>query len=162
MTELNKQIELIFSTVEKDVVSSLIRWVQRCPYSHVEAYHSEAGMIIGSRNNYGVGLFNVGSLSKTKYEVKTIQCAEEQYEKFFEFLYAELGKKYDWHAYIGFLLNRKRKESPDKWLCSEIIVAALEYAGIHIFEETPNFLTPRDIYIHPICQKTNIRLERAK
>ncbi|ELZ6301321.1 hypothetical protein UXU72_001756, partial [Campylobacter coli] len=45
-----------------------------------------------------------------------------------EFLYSQIGKKYDFLGILGFFTFTK--DSEDKWFCSEIIIRALQIGGL--------------------------------
>lgn len=48
---------------------------------------------------------------------------------FYDFLYKQLGKEYDYEAILGFMFGRNWRET-DSWICSELVAAALEKAQI--------------------------------
>jgi hypothetical protein len=66
-----------------------------------------------------------------------------------EFLKDQLGASYDWAGAIGLpILRSDNWQDPNKWWCSELIVAALSAGGINILDPMQfNRVTPNDIYI---------------
>ena len=45
------------------------------------------------------------------------------------FMTDQLNKPYDWRAILGFATGRNWRD-PNAWICSELVAAAVEYAGI--------------------------------
>lgn len=153
------QIKIVFST-SKNRFSAILRWAQRCPYSHCEAIIDSVDEIIGARSA-GVSRFSKKLPSRTlRHEIKTINCSNEQKRKFEEFMLSQVGKKYDWKAYLGFLYPKGHFENPEKWFCSELIFEALNYAGIKMFNEDlgSEVVMPRDIFVHKFLKKSDERL----
>jgi uncharacterized protein YycO len=68
---------------------------------------------------------------------------------FFAFLRNKIGEKYDWTAYLGFILNSKNYQRSGRWFCSELVYAALQYAGVFLYQNLDAWnVMPRDFYIH--------------
>lgn len=144
-----KQIKLAFSTTN-GFGSAFLRWVQRCEYSHVEAVFDD--YTIGAKLLGGVKVRPLEDTSKVM-EYAYIDCTDMQYEEFYLFMHSVIGAKYDIRAYIGFLFFRKDQDK-DRWFCSELILEALEHAGIKVLDRTPSwFCEPRDLLISPLIMK---------
>jgi hypothetical protein len=72
----------------------------------------------------------------------SLGCTEAQYQRWLDFLYAQVGKRYDRLAILAFIVERDWREE-DTWICSELATRALEVAGIFSnLELTPNKVTP--------------------
>lgn len=152
------QIKIIMSTTEK-IGSKFLRWAQRCKYSHCEALLvDDMGheYIIGART-CGVHKFDKNTVADN-HEILTVDCTEEQYGKFHDFLCSKVGNKYDWRAYLGFFFNKKN-HNENRWFCSELLAEAFRAADIVLFTNVkPWFCMPRDFYISPICKETGMRV----
>ncbi len=72
----------------------------------------------------------------------SLACTQPEYLGWLDFLYAQVGKRYDNLAILAFILDRDWRED-DSWICSELATRALEIAGIlsHL-DLTPNKVTP--------------------
>jgi uncharacterized protein YycO len=139
-----KKIFILFST-SSTIGAKFLRWYQRIPYSHVEVYNQDTKEIIGARST-GVKIYNQ---AQEVNEFKTLEVTDEQYDRFYEFMYDKVGQKYDWAAYLGLIRNDKKYEESDKWFCSELVYAGLKHAGVEIFSDIgPWSITPRDLFIN--------------
>lgn len=87
------------------------------------------GRLYGARMHGGVQarLPDYTKFKQTK--ILYLQTTREQENAFYSFLDAQLGKPYDWTAIFAFVVNRDWRED-DSWFCSELIIAALEFAKI--------------------------------
>ena len=148
-------IKLVLST-QDTIGSSILRWAQRCKYSHCEVLFND--FIIGSRLD-GVKRYKIESLNKTKdYEISHIECTQEQFNSFKNFIESQVGKGYDWRAYVGFVFFKKEHD-PKKWFCSELILEGLNRAGIEVFRNVETyFCMPRDFHISPLVKETSERV----
>lgn len=114
--------------------SWLITWFSAGKYSHVDCI-MEDGTLFGARSdkigNIPPGVYDRPPNYKifTRKLVIELPCSEEQEKKFYEFLFLQNGKPYDKTAIKAFFFHRDWR-ADDSWFCSELIVAALEYAGI--------------------------------
>lgn len=75
-----------------------------------------------------------------------LQVTDEQYNKFWEFLLQQVGKPYDLMAIIGLTAHRNWRET-DSWFCSELVSAALEYAGIFTIRTLINWVDPQTLLL---------------
>jgi uncharacterized protein YycO len=53
-----------------------------------------------------------------------------------DFLVSQIGKKYDWLAIFGFVLHttKEGRKQYKRWICSELVFAAFQKAGINLLE----------------------------
>lgn len=128
--------------------SRLIRWWTFGKYSHA-AWVCRDGSVIESTMKTGV--HELASLDDshtdgTPVEVYTLPISDRQYAEIDAAMRAEIGKKYDWKAILGFALHA-RLEQRMAWFCSELVVGVLNKCGIfplkHIepFQVSPTFLS---------------------
>ncbi len=124
--------------------SQAIAWFSAGHFSHVDCV-LPSGELLGARSDR-IGHVAAGvQIRPPFYErwkervviaVRGISYAQEQ--KFYQFLYAQLGKPYDSTAIWGFVSGRDWR-AQDSWFCSELQTAALE-----AIEFLPLLYTPRN------------------
>ena len=138
--------------------SLVIRYATRCRWSHVEAistgFHARSfnGMTFGAMLFGGVGWRSQNSAAYrgvVGYELKTIRATADEESAFWEFLFAQDGKPYDWRAIVGFGLGERDWREADSWFCSELQARALEVAGLlRLPKDVPVWrITPRDVWL---------------
>lgn len=138
----------------KSVVSRLIQWQTRSPYSHV-AVELDDGRIIEAWHIGGVSMYKDRAAMAVYHEVgteidvyKPWALTAAQALNVERFLVSQVGKKYDFRSVFRFVSRRSAKEN-DKWFCSELVAEAFKYAGYPLLHgEAANF-SPRDIAMSP-------------
>lgn len=118
---------------EAAISSRAIAWFSQGHFSHVDAILPD-GNLLGARDDSvggqpsGVRIRPPGYAKFTKRVIMTVPTTQDQADKFYGFLQAQLGKPYDSEAIWAFVLNRNWRED-DSWICSELQSAAGEAAG---------------------------------
>jgi uncharacterized protein YycO len=129
---------------DTDLVSDCIRFISRGTVCHVEFLTSD-GNTIGARSNGGVKIRPIDTF-KTDLRFYC-DCPDEQYDKAWSFLTAQIGKPYDYTDIVAIMANRDWHD-PSRWICSELWVATLEAGGlIQTLHESINRFTPEDSLI---------------
>lgn len=131
--------------------SRLIRWYGgkgAMGFSHIDAvlpaWTGREGQLLGARFKGGVQIRPAGYLPSARATRFTIDCAPQQESLFYEFLFNQIGKPYDWRAILAFVVDRDWR-CPDAWYCSELFSAALEHCGrIPRLFAPESRLTPND------------------
>lgn len=113
--------------------SRLIAWFSSAHLSHVDVVMPN-GKLLGARSDNVGGGDGVLERPNPYEEVASIVYFDvpatlQQEALFYRFLADQLGKPYDHLAIFAFFLNRNWRDE-DAWICSELVAAALEYAGI--------------------------------
>lgn len=113
--------------------SRLIAWFSSAHLSHVDVKLPN-GKLLGARSDNVGGGDGVLERPDPYEEVAAIVYFEvpgtpQQEALFYRFLADQLGKPYDRLSIIAFFLNRNWRDE-DAWICSELVAAGLEYAGI--------------------------------
>jgi hypothetical protein len=117
-----------------DFSSQAIAWFSQGHLSHVDAIMRD-GQLLGARDDEaggqppGVRIRPAGYAKFKQRLLMTIPANAEQDGRFYSFLWDQLGKPYDPSAIWGFVTGRNWRE-PDSWICSELVTAAGEAAGI--------------------------------
>jgi len=143
-----KQITLQFVTVDS-AIDATIRWYTDSPISHVDTI-TPGGKLLGSQLHKPCGdgvLVRAPNYAKFScVKTLTFDVTDEQFGLYWVFLVKQLGKPYDSGAVIGLFLHRDWR-SDKKWFCSELIAAALEYAGILQIDTKVNWVSPQMLYL---------------
>ena len=131
----------------RGLIPRIIRTWTNSDICHVDAVLKD-GRLLGSQlhEKDGDGVLirdaNYEEFTK-KFEVQ-IDVTQEQYELYWKFLYSQLGKPYDNMAILGLVIHRDWRET-NSWFCSELIAAALEYAGILKIPIEVNWVDPQTL-----------------
>lgn len=117
-----------------NLISPIIEWFSSGDYSHVDAVLPDE-TLLGSRSTKAGALKSGVQIRPKNYQkfkrvmIIEIDCTEYQANIFYQFLKDQIGKPYDKEAIFAFIFNRNWNDK-SKWFCSELIMAALEEAGI--------------------------------
>lgn len=119
---------------EADIQSQAIAWFGAGPFSHVDAI-LEDGRLLGARSDKvggrpaGVQIRPPNYAKFSRRMVMTNSVTNLQADVFYRFLFAQVGKPYDYEAIWAFAFARNWRET-DSWICSELQAAAAEAASI--------------------------------
>lgn len=115
----------------RGILSRLIRWQTRGRYSHaavllqygtiIEAWHT------GVRRKKVTDWTNIDIFS-----VPTLTPAQECYIETWLMKQVREGKKYDFLGVLRFV-SRSKRDNPNRFFCSELVVEAFKFAGVHLF-----------------------------
>lgn len=115
-------------------------------YSHCWVDVSNGGIIDSSYDN-GVSerAYPPSSLYwwRDRFPIFSVMTYEQSV-LFEEFIRSQIGKDYDMGWIFGFVAHRDW-QADDSWVCSELIAAALEYAGVTKFRKMRR-VTPRTLH----------------
>lgn len=111
------------------LASRSIAWFSSGHLSHVDALMPD-GDLVGARSDGGVMARPQNYqkvISRVVFELNTRSPKVD--EKFYSFITAQIGKSYDHLAILAFIFNRSWRDT-EAWICSEMIAAGLEHAGV--------------------------------
>jgi uncharacterized protein YycO len=115
----------------RGVVSTLIRWQTRSVYSHAALVLPD-GRIVEAWQGDGVRVKRLDDWSHVdRFEVADM--TDEQWIAALDFALRQVGQGYDYWAIMRFV-SRRHMPDNDRWFCSELVFAALEAAGVRLFE----------------------------
>ena len=129
-------------------IGSIIRDITWADWSHVDTLISPTRGIsaIGGKCVLSYEINGRGAPKYSRMETVTFKVTQEQYHKYVSFLMEKEHSEYDLEgikAFVVFLRVLFRvKHDEDKWFCSELIIAALEHAGIVKLTEPPEKWSP--------------------
>ena len=131
---------------EANLPSWGIRYWTAGPFSHVDTVLDD-GQLLGARADGGVAI-RPGNYAKFSKITQVYLSARDTQERVFHtFEDAQLGKPYDHSAIWGFAANRDWRD-PQKWFCSELVLAALEESQWCPPLDIPsNKVTPVSLYL---------------
>lgn len=134
---------VFLSTITRDPMSAVIRWVTRCPYSHTGFFDTD------TRKTYSA-MLKGGVQWRTPTYTSLLLLGAPKTEEAFQWALTQEGKKYDWTAITGFAMNRDWREE-DRWFCSELVCAAFEKVGAPLLNPQMQVyrITPRDLLLSP-------------
>lgn len=114
----------------KSLVSRLIRWRTRSLYSHA-ALLMDDGTTIAAWHRGGVrwhANLSVGHTPGTRVDLFEVSMSDRQAEHIARFCAGEIGLDFDLCGALR--LRRANSAHPHKWVCAELIFAALRLAGV--------------------------------
>lgn len=95
---------------------------------HVE-FLTDDGMSIGARCQDGVQIRPANYNTFTRLFTFSATVTDEQYKAAWDFLMAQVGKKYDFAACAGVLFQRDWRDD-SRWMCSELWTRTMEVGKI--------------------------------
>ncbi len=124
-------IELQFAG-GRGVLGRTITWFGHGSYVHVDSILPERDpngklQFLGARFKGGVLIRPEGYKKFHSILRVSLPCDETISNKYYEFLHQQLGKPYDYKAAFGGFIFNSNWRNPDKWFCSELVAAGLEY-----------------------------------
>ena len=145
-----KQGDLIFYK-RANLISYVVAFVTRSPYSHVALAVSETEVI---ESNVIVNTWKTNFNTEETVVVKRYEnLTSEQQKKIVEYAHSKIGTRYDyfaavrWFLRIVFKRTQKINESEKRLYCSEMIDRAYKQAGIDLVpDRSTGDVTPGDLY----------------
>ena len=133
-------------------IGAIIRDITWADWSHVDTLISPTRGIsaIGGKGVLSYEIDGRGAPKYTQMETVTFKVTHEQYHKYVGFLLEKEHSEYDLDGIKAFMFTARlimgSKQDDEKWFCSELIMAALEHAGIVKLSVPPEKWSPGDIY----------------
>jgi len=127
----------------KSLTSKVIKFKTRGVYSHTAIMLDDNKIVEawqGSNKVRIIKSLSDGHKPGTEVDIYYLNATQSQQVLFVEFVMKQLGKKYDYKGILGFVLNRNI-HGQDSWFCSELFMAACDYAGIVILRNTTPWQT---------------------
>lgn len=138
----------------RSLLSRLIRWHTRSPYSHA-AWICGDGQCLEA---WSGGVRKVESVSeqhkpRTWVEYYAVEgMTPEMRDAAERFLTTQLGRPYDTWGIIGFITRRGRHPN-GKWFCSELVFEACRVAGVELLARTEAW----EVSPGMLCRSTRLR-----
>ena len=122
-------------TSQNDLGSLAIQRFSAGPGSHIGLMLDRDGYELGARSDKvggkppGVQVRPANYAPFARQTFIDLQVTPDQEWLCKSFMIEQVGKPYDFKAILGFATGRNWREN-DAWICSELVAAAIEYAGI--------------------------------
>lgn len=134
------------------IVSTVIRWQTRSRYSHVAMQNGDS--VIEAWHIGGVRLTKSPFESHTNgtvIDVCMFDFGGHIEQKMWNWLLAQVGKRYDFRMVLRFLPRLKEtEESKDKYFCSELCMAASVVGGLPFLSRvSPAYVAPGHLWWSP-------------
>ena len=119
------------------LLSRLIQWQTRSPYSHA-AIVTPSGTVIESVEGKGVREVPIEHAYKhAVYDLFDVSgLSDDQWSDALEWARSKIGSRYDYRGVLRFV-SRRPAELNDKYFCSEFVFAAMLHAGLLLLERIP-------------------------
>lgn len=146
----------------KSIISKLIRWQTRSIYSHI-AVELDDGSIIEAWLTDGVihrDSFNEGHTDGTPVDFFQVKGLVDS-SKAEEFLWKQVGKKYDWISVFRFLWHTPAEKN-NRWFCSELAEKALETVSSKLLHGNCSEHSPRDTAMSPLLEYEATQVTSSK
>lgn len=139
-------MKVIFTNKHRSIISILIKILTISKFSHM-AVLLDDGYVIDTTFLSGVRIQTLEKFSRhyTDRIVRNITLPDEVAAQ--EFLYAQIGKPYDWTALLGMAVRNGKWDKDDSWFCSELVEAAIKAGGLNRFIEKLSRIIPQYCWI---------------
>lgn len=138
----------------KSVISRLIQWQTRSPYSHAAIYFPKTQEVIEAWHIGGVQKNKVLELHTEGTEIDLFRVnADVDWEEAVWFATSKIGKRYDFTDIFRFL-TRTPAILDNKWFCSELVFESLKHAGTPLLSRVNSWeVTPGMLALSPLLIK---------
>lgn len=135
---------LAFYKGEGDWIDRAVRWATRSPYSHVEMllhdrHPTHSGWFGGLSSSIRDGGVRRKTITITPGHWHFVDLPWADAEAAWQFAFQQIGARYDLPGILGSQIVALRRQSPDRWFCSELCAAALGMGQ-------PETLSPGGLY----------------
>jgi len=128
--------------------SLLISFGTRGWCAHVDAVVNTKGDLLGARPFSGVMVRPANYMRFRRTKVVYLPTTKQIHDDFYDFIYDQCGKRYDYGALVSYAINRDWRTN-DNWFCSELIAAGLEVSGFFPYRlsNDVNKISPSDLLL---------------
>lgn len=114
------------------------------PWSHGLVIDSPAAIIDSTFKLNGVTRRPLDEAIKDASAVHSLEFRLDREAEARDWLYAQIGKRYDLHAIVGFAFGDSGWRDDQSWFCWELIAGAIEHGSDYRFKDVGR-VTPRDL-----------------
>ena len=137
---------------EPGVISRLITWSTNSLWCHCEALSSDGQAWIGAHSGTGVDRRPLDWIQPRRERRYAIPVAEHDAQAAYRWLDVQLGRKYNYLDILGLALH-KRTWSPQRAICSQLMLEFMQQAGLQPLNVLPGFdalTTPEMLHLSPL------------
>lgn len=131
-------------TRTNEISSLLIRARLLEPWSHAVVIDTPDHIIDSTFKHGGVRRRDAALVLNDKATVELEHCPLDREAEAREFLYEQVGKRYDWRAVYGWAGAGRDWHDECSWFCFELVAAAIEVGSGYRFSNR-NRVTGRDL-----------------
>lgn len=121
-------MKIAFYKAKKSFIDKTICFFTNGPYSHAELIFDDGISFSSSLPDHGVRFKHI-TYNVQSWDFIVVNLSPENEHKVRDFCEKQQGKKYDLLGVLGFVMPLQQEKK--KWFCSEIIIRALQEAGLY-------------------------------
>jgi uncharacterized protein YycO len=149
----------------ESIISRLIQWQSRSPFSHAALLFSD-GYLVESREFVGVQGFYQSYRDMRGYgecSAFSIKADRINEPAALEWSVSQLRKRYDYRSVARFITRRQEERNGNgRWFCSEFVFAACQKAGVNLLERIePWACSPGLLALSPLLTLENVSHDLA-
>jgi hypothetical protein len=142
-----------------DPIAALVKWQSRSEYSHAALLLPGGARVIESYPFYGVRSRELTAKDWEKVHAYAVPgMTGEQWCVAVAFAEAQLGNGYDWRNVLRFVSRLPATEN-NRWFCSELVFADLEYSYRKVLEMEAEYVDPGHLPTSPLLRR-DVQFER--
>jgi len=137
---------------EPDIVSRLINYATDSLWCHCEGLSRDGKSWIGAHSGTGVQPRTLDYCKPIRERRYSLEVTDEQYETAMSWLESKISEKYDYLSIVGLAIH-KRVWSPQRVICSELMLQFMQAAGLQPLNVLPGFdalITPEVLHLSPL------------
>jgi uncharacterized protein YycO len=135
----------------RGIISQVIRWQTRSPYSHAAILLPDTQTIIEAWQFKGVQRRQMTDWKGV--DAFTVPCMNlDQWKKAADFAQQQIGLGYDYRGVLRFV-SRARNDDNQRWFCSELVFRACEAAGVPLLSRIhAGAVAPSHLALSPLLK----------
>ena len=128
---------------DKHFASWVIRIGTMSKWSHVGIAFGD--VVFDTMLKTGVNIQSLTEFKSKHTHIEEIEIDIPDESAAYDFALAQIGKKYDWTALVGMVIQRNWQET-DSWFCSELVEAIIKAGGKQRFRSDVSRITPHQTW----------------
>jgi hypothetical protein len=144
-------MKIAFRKNDTSIISKLIRWWTKSPYSHCEIIFSN-GQTFSAFIEERKTSMKTKVYSDNSWDIIELPIDKEAEYMVYEWCMNEMNCGYDFIGIIFSQIIKLSRESKEKWFCSEVCCAALQQANL-AQGVVPHEVSPGALYVELVYPK---------
>ena len=124
---MSNTIKVVFYKANGNMIDKLIRLFTNSKYSHCELLLPDGRMFSSDGWDNGKVRYTT-RYNLDNWDILTFDVKDSELATLISWCDHKIGLQYDWLGVTRFIIPFI-KQDPDKWFCSEIVCAGLEFIG---------------------------------
>jgi len=137
---------------DPDWVSRAITWTTNSLWCHVETLNRDGTGWTGAHAGTGVNTRALDWCKPFRERRYALPVSPLRYAAAHTWLESQAGVKYNYRDILGLLIH-KRAWSPQRVICSQLMIEFMQHAGLQPLNVLPNFdalITPEILHLSPL------------